>query len=170
MPQQLTIQFGYTSGLQTWVPILIPLVFFVLGRLTGPIMQRIAQAAAHRVSARLRFGRGTKPAGRAEGAFLSRETLARIVPGRTTREEVLALCGRDTIEEQERLGAPEQHTLVYRGRRIVPRQERRLLWFLSSVNNWELEEQQVQVALEQDVVQDVQARVRRARLPHPDAA
>ncbi len=170
IPQQLTIQFGYTSGLQTWVPILIPLAFFVLGRLSSPIIQRIAQAAAHRVSARLHFGRSTKPAGRAEGALLSRETLARIVPGRTTRQEVLALCGRDTLEEQERLGAPERRTLVYRGRRIVPRQERRLLWFLSSVNDWELEEQQVEVALEQDVVQDVQARVRRARLPHPDAA
>jgi hypothetical protein len=126
------------------------------------------RAVGRRVSARLRFGASAKAAGRAEGAFLSRETLARIVPGRTTREEVLALCGHDTLEEQERLGAPERRTLVYRGRRIVPRQERRLLWFLSSVGDWELEEQQVEVALEQNVVQDVQARVRRARLPHPN--
>ena len=170
VPQLLTIQFGYTSGLQAWVPILIPLVFFVLGRSTGPLIERVVRAVGHRVSARLRFGGGAKAAGRAEGAFLSRETLARIVPGRTTREEVLALCGQDTLEEQERLGAPERRTLVYRGRRVVPRQERRLLWFLSSVSDWELEEQQVEVALEQNVVQDVQARVRRARLPHPDAA
>ena len=92
------------------------------------------------------------------------------MPGRTTREEVLALCGRDTLEEQERLGAPERRTLVYRGRRVVPRHERRLLWLLSSVSDWELEEQQVEVALERDVVQDVQVRVRRARLPHPDTA
>ena len=170
MPQPLSIQFGYTSGLQAWVPILIPLAFFVLGRLSGPIIERIARAVVHRVSARLRFGGGTKPAGRAEGAFLSRETLARIVPGAPRAQEVLALCGRDTLEEQERLGAPERRTLVYRGRRVVPRHERRLLWLLSSVRDWELEEQQVEVALEQDVVQDVQVRVRRARLPHPDAA
>jgi hypothetical protein len=169
-PQLLTIQFGYTSGLQAWIPIVIPLVFFLLGRSTGPIIERGVRALGRLVSARLRFGRGAKPTGRAEGAFLPRETLARIVPGRTTREEVLALCGRDTLEEQERLGAPDHRTLVYRGRRIVPRHERRLLWFLSSVGDWELEEQQVEVALEQNVVQDVQVRVRRARLPHPDAA
>jgi hypothetical protein len=170
VPQLLTIQFGYTSGLQAWVPILIPLVFFVLGRAMGPLIERVVRGLGRRVSARLRFGGGTKTAGRAEGAFLSRETLARIVPGRTTREEVLALCGQDTLEQQERLGAPEQQILVYRGRRIVPRQERRLLWFLSSVGDWELEEQEVEITLERGVVKDVQVRVRRARLPHPDTA
>ena len=101
--------------------------------------------------------------------FLSRETLARIVPGRTTHEEVLALCGRDALEEQERLGAPERRTLVYKGRRVVPKQQRRLLWILSSVSDWELEDQEVEIALEGGIVQDVQVRVRRARLPHPDA-
>lgn len=170
LPQQLSVQFGYTSGLQAWIPILIPLLFFVLGRSTGPLIERVARALGHRVSARLRFGRAANPAGWAEGAFLTRETVARIVPGRTTREEVLALCGQDTLEEKERLGAPELRTLVYRGRRVVPRQQRRLLWFLSSVGDWELEEQEVEIALERDVVQDVQVRVRRARLHHPDKA
>jgi hypothetical protein len=168
VPQLLTIQFGYTSGLQGWVPIVIPLVFFVLGRSTGPIIERVVRTVGRRVSARLRFGVGARAAGRAEGAFLSRETLARIVPGRTTYEEVLALCGQDTLEEQERLGAPERRTLVYRGRRIVPKRHRRLLWLLSSVSDWELEEQEVEIALERGVVQDVQVRVRRAHLPHPD--
>jgi hypothetical protein len=168
VPQMLSIQFGYASGLQAWAPILIPLAFFVLGRATGPLIERLARGIGRRLSARLRFGGGAKAAGRAEGAFLSRETLARIVPGRTTYEEVLALCGQDTLEEQERLGAPDRRTLVYRGRRIVPRQERQLLWLLSSVSDWELEEQEVEIALERGVVQDVQVRVRRARLPHPD--
>jgi hypothetical protein len=122
------------------------------------------------VSARLRFGGSVKVAGRAEGALLSRETLAQIVPGRTRHEEVLALCGHDTLEEQVRLGAPERRTLVYRGRQVVPKRERRLLWLLSSVSDWELEEQEVEIALERGVVQDVQVRVRRARLPHPDTA
>jgi hypothetical protein len=170
VPQVLTVQFGYASGLQAWAPILIPLVFFVLGRATGPLIERLARRLGRSLSARLRFGGGgAKDAGRAEGAFLSRDTLARIVPGRTSYEEVLALCGHDTLEEQERLGTPERRTLVYRGRRVVPRQARRLLWLLSSVSDWELEEQEVEIVLERSVVQDVQVRVRRARLPHPDA-
>jgi hypothetical protein len=168
VPQVLTVQFGYASGLQAWAPILIPLVFFVLGRATGPLIERVARGLGRSLSARVRFGGGARAAGRAEGAFLSRETLARIAPGRTTHDEVLALCGQDTLEEQERLGTPERRTLVYRGRRVVPRQERRLLWLLSSVSDWELEEQEVEIALERGVVQDVQVRVRRARLPYPD--
>jgi len=169
VPQVLTIQFGYASGLQAWAPILIPLAFFVLGRATGPLIERVARGLGRSLSARLRFGRGAGGAGRAEGAFLSRETLARIIPGRTTYEDVLALCGQDTLEEQERLGAPERRTLVYRGRRIVPRRERRLLWLLSSVSDWELEEQEVEITLERGLVQDVHVRVRRARLPYPDS-
>ena len=168
-PQILSIRFGYASGLQAWAPILIPVAFFVLGRATGPLIERVARGLGRNVSARLRFGGRAKTAARAEGAFLSRETLARIVPGRTTHEEVLALCGRDALEEQERLGAPERRTLVYKGRRVVPKQQRRLLWLLSSVSDWELEEQEVEIALDGGVVRDVQVRVRRARLPHPDA-
>ena len=68
----------------------------------------------------------------------------------------------------ERLGAPENRTLVYRGRRVVPRHQRQLLWLLSSVSDWELEEQEVEIAMARGVVQDVQVRVRRARLPYPD--
>jgi hypothetical protein len=168
-PQVLSVQFGYASGLQAWAPILIPLAFFVLGRATGPLIERVARGLGRSVSARLRFGAGARAPERAEGAFLPRETLARIAPGRTTADEVLALCGQDTLEEQERLGAPDHRTLVYRGRRIVPRRQRRLLWFLSSVSDWELEDQEVAIELERGVVQDVQVRVRRARLPHPGA-
>lgn len=168
VPQVLSVQFGYASRLQAWAPILIPLVFFVLGRATGPLIERVARGLGRSLSARVRFGGGARAGGRAEGAFLSRETLARIAPGRTTHEEVLALCGQDALEEQERLGAPDRRTLVYRGRRVVPRQERPLLWLLSSVSAWELEEQEVEIALERGVVQDVQVRVRRARLSYPD--
>jgi hypothetical protein len=169
VPQVLTIQFGYASGLQAWAPILIPLAFFVLGRATGPLIERIARGLGRNVAARLRFGGGAEADRRAEGSFLSRETLARIVPGRTTQEEVLALCGQDTLEEREELGHPEQRTLVYRGRRLVPKRQRQLLWILSTVSHWELEEQEVEILLERGVVQDVQVRVRRARRPYPDA-
>jgi hypothetical protein len=167
-PQVLTIQFGYASGLQAWAPILIPLAFFVLGRATGPLIERAARGLGRSLSARLRFGGGTETAGQAQGAFLSRDTLGRIVPGRTTQEDVLALCGQDALEEQERLGAPERRTLVYRGRRIVPKRHRQLLWLLATVSDWELEEQEVEIAIERGVVEDVQVRVRRARLPYPD--
>ena len=167
-PQTLSVQFGYASGLQAWAPVLIPLAFFVLGRATGPLIERVARGLGRRMSAHLRFGASAKATGRAEGAILSRDTLARIVPGRTTRAEVLALCGEETLEQRERLGAPEHETLIYRGRQVVPKRERRLLWFLSSVSDWEHEEQEVEISLERGVVADVQVRVRRARLPHPD--
>ena len=166
----LTIQFGYASGLQAWAPILIPLAFFVLGRATGPLIERVARGLGRNLAAHLRFGGRVSADGRAEGAFLSRETLARIVPGRTTREEVLALGGQDAHEEREELGTPERRTLVYRGRRLVPKRQRQLLWVLSTVSHWEIEEQEVEILLERDVVQDVQVRVRRARRPYPDAA
>jgi hypothetical protein len=169
-PQTLSIQFGYASGLQAWAPVLIPLAFFVLGRATGPLIERVARGLGRRVSAHFRFGGNAREPGRAEGALISRETLARIVPGRTTRDEVLALCGEDPLERRERLGAPDQETLVYRGRRVVPKRARRLLWLLSSVSDWELEEQEAEIALDRGVVADVQVRLRRARLPHPDTA
>jgi hypothetical protein len=170
VPQLLTVQFGYTTRWQAWVPILIPVAFFVLGRMTGPLIERLARGLGRRVSARLRFGSAASAATPGRGALLPRETLARIVPGRTTHEEVLALCGQDTLEEQERLGAPERRTLVYRGRQVVPKRERRLLWILSSVSDWELDEQEVEITLERGIVQDVQVRARRTRLPHPDTA
>jgi hypothetical protein len=169
-PQVLTVQFGYASGLQAWAPILIPLAFFVLGRATGPLIERVARGLGRNLAAHLRWGGGAAADGRAEGSFLSRETLARIVPGRTTREEVLALCGQDALEEREELGTPERRTLIYRGRRLVPKRQRQLLWVLSTVSHWEIEEQEVEILLEHDVVQDVQVRVRRTRRPYPDSA
>ena len=168
-PQVLTIQFGYASGLQAWAPILIPLAFFVLGRATGPLIERVARGLGRNLAAHLRFGGRVSADGQAEGAFLSRETLARIVPGRTTREEVLALCGQDAHEEREELGTPERRTLIYRGRHLVPKRQRQLLWILSTVSHWEIEEQEVEILLERDIVQDVLVRVRRARRPYPDA-
>jgi hypothetical protein len=138
--------------------------------MTGPLIERLARGLGRSVSARLRFGSAAGAATPGRRALLPRETLARIVPGRTTREEVLALCGQETLEEQERLGAPERRTLVYRGRQVVPKRERRFLWILSSVSDWELDEQEVEITLERGIVQDVHVRTRRTRVPHPDTA
>lgn len=167
-PQVLTVQFGYFSGLQAWTPILIPLLFFILGNAAGPLVTRVAIRVGRNVAARVRVGRhGGRPP-RDTGVVLSRETLARIVPGETTYEEVLRLCG-PLAEEHERLESPDRRTLVYRGRRVVPHWLRRLGW-LATVEHWDVEHHEVEIALERDRVSDVQARVRRSRLVHPEGA
>jgi len=169
VPQVLTVQFGYASGLQAWAPVLIPLAFFVLGRATGPLIERVVRQLARSVSARVRFGGAVDARQWEHGALVSPETLQRMVPGQTTAEEVLALCGRDGVEEEQRLGDPDRRTLVYRGRRVLPKPQRRLAWFLATVSHWELEDQEVEIALERGVVRDVRVRLRRAHLPYPDS-
>ena len=167
-PQVLTVQFGYFSGLQAWTPILIPLLFFILGNAAGPLLTRLTMRVGRGLAARVRVGRnGGRPA-RDTGVVLSRETLALLVPGETTYEEVLRLCGPHT-EEHERLDSPDRRTLVYRGRRVVPHWRRRLGW-LATVGHWDVEHHEVEIALERDRVSDVQARVRRSRLAHPEGA
>ena len=167
-PQVLTVQFGYFSGLQAWTPILIPLLFFALGNAAGPLLVRLTMRVGRGLAARVRVGRnGGRPA-RDTGMVLSRETLALLVPGETTYEEVLRLCGPHA-EEHERLDSPDRRTLVYRGRRVVPHWRRRLGW-LATVGHWDVEHHEVEIALERDRVSDVQARVRRSRLAHPEGA
>jgi hypothetical protein len=99
---------------------------------------------------------------------LDRETLAQITPGTTTYEQVLQLCGR-TVEERQMLNAPERRTLIYRGKRIVPRR-RRVAGLLAAVTHWDVEEHETEIMLEHDIVRDVQAHVRRARHLEPAAA
>ena len=100
--------------------------------------------------------------------MLDEETLARIRPGATTYDEVLQLCGRD-VEERSRVTDPDHRSLVYRGRRVVPRR-RQVLGWLATVHHWDVEEHEVEIELERDVVRDVQARVRRSRLASPETA
>ena len=64
---------------------------------------------------------------------------------------------------------PDHRTLVYRGRRIVPRRRRALSW-LATIEHWDAEDHEVDIELERDVVRDVQARVRRSRLSAPEPA
>ena len=168
-PQVLTIQFGYFSGLQSWAPLLIPALFFALGNGAGVLVRNVAERLSKRWAGRLQFG-GVKeaPKVRTTGVVVDAETLRRIVPGRTTQEEVFRVLGTQ-VEEHSRLAAPEAKTLVYRGRRIVP-SRRRALGFLATVEHWDAEEHEVTIDLERDVVRDVQARVRRARVSAPESA
>jgi hypothetical protein len=165
-PQVLTVQFGYFSGLQSWAPILIPAAIFALGNLASPIFLMLARRLGRTVSARVHIGRGAEHA-RDAGVVVPRETLARIVPGETRYEELIRLVGAHP-EEIEQLAAPDRKTLVYRGRRVVPHRGRSLGW-LATVAHWDVEDHEVEIALDRDVVGDIQARVRRTRLQHPES-
>jgi hypothetical protein len=168
-PQVLTVQFGYFTRLQSWAPVLIPALFFALGNGAGVLVRTVTERISKRWAGRVEFGRVKEaPRVRTHGVVLDPETLRRIVPGVTTYEDVLRLCGSQ-LEELSRLTSPDHRTLVYRGRRIVPRRRRALAW-LATVEHWDAEEHEVNVELERDVVQDVQARVRRHRLQAPEPA
>jgi hypothetical protein len=167
-PQVLSVQFGYFTGLQSWAPVLIPIVFFVAGNVAGVLVRNVAERLSKRWAGRVLFWRSSsEPRMRQQGTVLDPATLQQIVPGLTTAEEVLRLCGPDA-EEQSRLTSPERRRLVYRGRRIVPRRRRAFGW-LATVSHWDVERHEVDIELEQDVVRDVQARVTRSRLSVPEA-
>ena len=166
-PQVLTVQFGYFSGLQSWAPLLIPALFFALGNGAGVLVRNVAERLSKRWAGRLQFGSvKERPKERTTGVIVDAETLRRIVPGRTTHDEVLRLLG-DQVEEHSRLTAPDEKTLVYRGRRLVP-QRRRALGFLATVEHWNAEEHEVTIDLAGEIVRDVQARVRRSRVSAPE--
>jgi hypothetical protein len=164
-PQVLTVEFGYLSGVQAWAPVLIPTLFFVLGNLAAVLVRTVADRLGKRLARRVRFGPpGPDGGSRPTGVVLSRETLARLVPGATTYRDVLRICGPE-VEQLDQLAAPERRTLVYRGRRVVP-QWRRTFGWLATVGAWIVEQHEVEIELERDVVTDVRARVRRSRLEH----
>jgi hypothetical protein len=166
-PQVLSVQFGYFTGLQSWAPVLIPTLFFVLGNVAGVLVRNVAERLSKRWTGRVLFWRSRDhPQVRQQGAVLDPATLQQIVPGVTTRDEVLRLCGPD-VEEQSRLMGPARRRLVYRGRRVVP-QRRRAFGWLATVDHWDVEQHEVDIELEGDVVRDVQARVTRSRLSAPE--
>jgi hypothetical protein len=166
-PQVLATQFGYFSRLQSWAPVLIPLLFFALGNLAAPILREIGLRGGRAVAARVAFGRAGRGVPVDSGVIVPRETLARIVPGETRYEDVLRLAG-PSPDEHEQIGAPERKTLIYRGRRVVPHRRRRFLWF-ATVAGWDAEHHEVEIVLDRGVVADVQARVRRTHPASPIA-
>jgi hypothetical protein len=166
-PQVLSVQFGYFTGLQSWAPVLIPTLFFVLGNVAGVLVRNVAERLSKRWMGRILFWRARdQPQVRQQGTVLDEATLGHIVPGVTTHEEVRRLCGGD-VEEQSRLTDPGRRRLVYRGRRVVPRRRRAFGW-LATVDHWDVEQHEVDIELERDVVRDVQARVTRSRLSVPE--
>ncbi|HEU4369792.1 MAG TPA: hypothetical protein VFV05_16340, partial [Methylomirabilota bacterium] len=165
-PQVLTVQFGYFTGLQSWAPVLIPTLFFVLGNAAAVLVRTVAERLSKRWAGRVLFARSAaQPPARQHGVVLERAVLDDIVPGVTSYDEVLRLCGPD-VEEQSRRATPDRRTLTYRGRRLVPARRRLLSW-LATVDHWDVEHHEVEIELDRNVVRDVQARVRRARLNEP---
>ena len=165
VPQHLTVQFGYFSRLQGLMIVLIPLLLLAAGPALGPAIGRAMPGLLARVWARLHLGAsGARP--RAHGVVLEPETLDRIVPGKTSREDVLRLCGAE-VEEEERLDQPDRRVLVYRGWRAVPETRRRMKW-VATVEAWEIIAQEARIEVERDVVKDVQVRIRRSRGPNPE--
>jgi hypothetical protein len=167
--QALTVQFGYFSTLQSWGPVVIPALFFALGNVAAVLVRALVEQLRRRLAGRVQVGRRwAGRAGRETGAVLSRERLAQIVPGETPYAEVVARCGRPT-EEREGLATPGRKTLIYRGRRDVP--QRRWSWgWLATVSHWDVEHHEVEITVASGIVQDIQARVRRARIGDPNAA
>jgi hypothetical protein len=166
MPQVLRVEFGYFSRLQSWGPVLIPALFFALGNGAGVLVRSVAERLHRRLAGRLQFGRRRVSApGLDTGTVIPREQLAAIVPGETTYEELLRLCGSE-MEEREDLAMPRRRTVVYRGRRDVP--HRRWGWsWLATVSHWDVERHEVEITLENGVVQDLQVRLGRSRSAPP---
>jgi len=120
VPQTLTVQFGYFSRTQGVMIVLIPLLLLAAGPALGPVLGRSTVALVARLRARLHLGvPGVKARSRESGVLLEQEVLNRIVPGKTSRGDVLRLCGPE-VEEEERRGEPDRSVLVYRGWRAVP--------------------------------------------------
>ncbi|HEV8585627.1 MAG TPA: hypothetical protein VGT02_11720 [Methylomirabilota bacterium] len=168
VPQVLTVQFGYFSGLQSWAPVLIPLAIFAAGNVGGVLLRNMAERLAKRWAGRVGFWRRREEeTTRETGVVADREKLARLTPGTTTHEQVLDLIGR-TVDERVSLNAPDRRTLVYRGRRVIPRR-RRVAGLLATVTHWDVEDHEIEIVLDHDVVQDVQANVRRHTQATPPA-
>jgi hypothetical protein len=164
-PQRLTVQFGYFSRLQGLMIVLIPLLLLAAGPALGPVLGRAVTALIARMRARLHLGDpGTRV--REHGVMLPRETLDRIVPGTTTRADVMRLCGA-VVEEEERLDQPDRRVLVYRGWRAVPETRQRMKW-VATVHAWEVFAQEARIEIERDVVKDVQVSIRRSRGLEPE--
>jgi hypothetical protein len=161
-PQVLRVEFGYFSRLQSWGPILVPALFFALGNAAAVLVRSLVERLHRRLGGWLQLGRQRASApGVDTGPVLTRERLAAIVPGETTYEDVLRLCGTE-MEERQDLAMPERRTLVYRGRRDVP--HRRWAWsWLAAVSYWDVERHEVEIVVEHGIVQNLQVRIGRAR-------
>jgi hypothetical protein len=166
-PQHLAVQFGYFSKVQAVMLVIVPMLFLALGYAVGPALGRVGAHVASSLISHVYLGRWNRaPRERVSGTLLSDDVISKIVPGRTTLDEVLALAGPNA-ERHERLVPQRGRTLVYRGKRVRP-QTGRVFGFFSTVRHFEVEEQTVTIDFDGTVVRDVQAEVRRSRVETAD--
>jgi hypothetical protein len=138
------------------------MLFLALGYAVGPALGRVGAHLASSLMTHVHLGAWNRaPRERVTGTLLTDDAIERIVPGRTTLDEVLALAGPDA-ERHERLAPQRGRTLVYRGRRVRPQTSRIVGWF-STVRHFEIEEHTVTIDFDGNVVRNVQADVRRSR-------
>src|SRR5437667_8884292 len=162
-PQLLRASFAYFDGLHAILPIVLTVAVFSLGHLGGPLVGALFRRGAAAMARRVHIASRRGTSDHTSGVVLSKDTLGRIMPGETTYEQVLALCGPHG-EEHEQLKTPGRRSLIYRGRRTVPHQ-RRTFGRLATVSHWDIEHHEVTIDFEGDLVTDLQAHVRRSRSP-----
>ena len=158
-PQVVRATYTYFSGSFEWRPIVISLLFLLLGNLTGPVVVPIVKRLGRGLLARVHVGEA--PA-RQKGVVLDSSTIAKVRPGESTYDDVVRLFGPEYEEHERMHGDDAQRTLRYRGHRLVPHRSWQV-GRLSHVRRWDLEMHEVDVELEDDRVADVQARIRRAK-------
>jgi hypothetical protein len=162
-PQLLRASFAYFDGLHAILPIVLTVAVFSLGHLGGPLVAALFRRGVAAMTRRVHIAPRRGTADHTSGVVLSKDTLGRIMPGETTYEQVLALCGPHN-EEHEQLKTPDRRSLIYRGQRTVPHQ-RRSFGRLATVSHWDIERHEVIIDFEGDLVTDRQAHVRRSRSP-----
>ena len=109
-------------------------------------------------------GWSAAPGAKRTGVIVASEVLAKITPGQTTLDEVLALGGPGGEISERYVSGERRRTLVYRGRLVRPHATRLFGW-LYAVRESEVEQHEVRVELQGEVVRDVQADIRRSRVP-----
>jgi hypothetical protein len=158
VPQVLKVQFSYFRGRIAWRPVLVSLLLLVLGNIAGLFMfgQQFTQIVRRHVHLGRNHGRS-----RLSGTILPPETVARLVPGDSVHADVIRLCGPPT-EERTHRSQHEGRVLVYRGTRAVPRRRLSLGW-VGTISHWDVEEHEMEIALDGERVVDIQSRLRRFR-------
>ena len=165
VPQALRVEYAYANNWQAWQPVLVSLLFVIIGNATGPLVTPVLRKVARSLAARFDVGTASP---RQSGVILAPDTLARLKTGETSYDDVMRLCGGD-CEEHEQFARDSHRVLVYRGRRVVP-QRRWRLWKLATVSRWDVEHHEVDIELQDGLVANVQARVRRAKWAPAESA
>ena len=159
VPQALRVEYVYANTWLAWPSILTSLLFVIIGNATGPLVTPILRMTARSLAARFEVGADSP---RQSGVILAPNTLARLKTGETSYDDVMRLCGSDCEEHEQLARDSRRRLLVYRGQRVVP-QRRWRLWKLAKVSRWDVEHHEVDIELQDGLVANVQARVRRAK-------